>query len=43
VELALSGFLPWRKEITVSREGNMLLKAELRNQYKSEVTFSRWK
>lgn len=43
VELALPGFLPWRKDITVSREGNMLLKAELRNQYKSSVTFSRFK
>jgi len=43
VELTLPGFLPWRKDITVSREGNMLLKAELRNQYKSSVTFSRFK
>ena len=43
VDLTLPGFLPWRKEITISREGTMLLKAELRDQYKSAVTFSRFK
>ncbi|MGH9649356.1 MAG: PEGA domain-containing protein [Terriglobales bacterium] len=43
VELTLPGFLPWRKNITISREGTMLLKAELHDQYKSAVTFSRFK
>lgn len=43
VELTLPGFASWRKEITMSREGTMLLKAELRNQYNTSVTFSRFK
>ena len=43
VELTLPGFASWRKEITMSREGTMLLKAELRTQYNSAVSFSRFK
>ncbi len=43
VELTLPGFASWRKEINMSREGTMLLKAELRDQYKTSVTFSRFK
>ena len=43
VELTLPGFASWRKEINMSREGTMLLKAELRTQYNSAVSFSRFK
>jgi len=43
VELTLPGFASWRKEINMSREGTMLLKAELRTQYNSSVSFSRFK
>ena len=43
VELMLPGFASWRKEINMSREGTMLLKGELRTEYKSAVSFSRFK
>lgn len=43
VELTLPGFASWRKEITMSREGTMLLKAELRTNYNSSVSFTRFK
>lgn len=43
VELVLPGFASWRKEINMSREGTMLLKGELRTEYKSAVSFSRFK
>jgi len=42
VELTLPGYTSWRKEINMSREGTMLLKGELRTEYKSAVNFSRF-
>lgn len=43
IELRLPGFAPWRKEVNITREGTMLLKAELRTQYNSSETFISFK
>ncbi len=40
IEVTLPGYLPWRREVSLSRGENLSLKAELENMYKSVITLS---